>query len=186
MKKKDVVFNTCKEIYYSNTIKVGMCIHITALLVKYFQAKNIETKVHIVFLSNPKEKMIKHNWISYNSEKCDITADKQLEGFTTQVIILDEIISKKYSNDVKIISLANKLFDHNQEVPSDEKGYLEYNMLLQASKSDDSSFSNLLIDEYIKQQSENYQYFIKNLNVDSTVLDVIEIIKKENENFKIT
>jgi hypothetical protein len=184
MIEEEIVFNTCKEIYDSNTIRVGMCIHITALLVKYFQAKNIETKVHFVFLSNPntKEKMIKHNWISHNNKRCDITADKQLEGFKTQVIILDEEISEKYSSDVEIISLAKKPFNHTR-VSSDEKEYLEYKMLLQALESEDSSFSNVLIDEYIKQQNENYQHSVKNLKVDSTVLDVIEIIKKEVENF---
>ncbi len=185
MTEEEIVFNTCKEIYESNTIKVGMCIHITALLVKYFQAKNIETKVHFVFLSNPntKEKKIKHNWISHNNKKCDITANKQPEGFKTQAIILGEEISEKYSSDVEIISLAKLQFDRSQEAPSDEEEFLEYKMLLQASESEDSSFSNVLIDEYIKQQNESYQHSIKNLKFDSTVLDVIEIIKKEVENF---
>ncbi len=186
MIQEEIVFNTCKEIYHSNAIKIGMCIHISALLVKYFQAKNIETKVHFVFLANPntEEKMIKHNWISHNNKRYDITADKQLEGFKTPAIIFDEKVSKKYSNDVEIISLAKQPFDLSQEVPSDEKGHLEYNMLLQASKSEDSSFSHLLIDEYIKQQNENFQNSVKNLKVDSTILDVIKIIEKEAENFQ--
>ena len=187
MRKEEIVFNTCKEIYDANTIKVGMCLHVTALLVKYFQSKNIETKVHFVFLYNPntKENSIRHNWISHNNKRCDITADKQLKGFKTQAIILDEKISKEYSNDVEIISLAKQPFDNSQEVPSDEKEYLEYSMLRQASESEDSSFSHVLIDEYIKQQNENFQHSIKNLKIDSTVLDVIEIIKKEVENFQL-
>lgn len=181
MTEEEIVFSTCNEIYSSNAIKTGMCLHITTILVKYFQAKSIETKPHlaVLFNSNTLLKAVPHNWISYSGKKCDITADKQLDGFKTQVIILDKIISDEY-NDAEIISFAQADLAPNLE---DIVGKLKSDMICEASKSEDLSFSHLLVDTYIEEQNDEFQSSIKALNLDSEVSDIIELISKEGKRF---
>lgn len=41
------VKKVCKEIFDSIIIKLGMCLHITAILVKYLQSKKIIHKLTI-------------------------------------------------------------------------------------------------------------------------------------------
>jgi hypothetical protein len=169
-KNEQIVYNKCQKIY-EKIDETGICLFITYILFEYFKEKDINVKVHIGFFHKKDqydkiEPPIIHNWISYNSKKCDITAHFQQEGYSSAIYILDEIIGRTNPNVNLVLINKNNAELYKDLVKKWEQTQpilykIAYTMIEKAAKSNDSSFLIEDINKYFDEGFYKRIEFIK-------------------------